>query len=152
MKRQIEGLFAPQLVGRLEVHHHRFAAKGTFCHREWVTLDGEVIWDYPAPFTVGNEREQPHVDPRYFHYHHWGEYHWYTQQTIGSYLDAPRDELFGPLTGDHYGLGNILRAADRRIGFERLAWWAFMELRYAPPARRIMGVRFESRKPKARRG
>jgi len=53
--------------------------------RYWITLDKEVIFDYPKQF------------------------------------DTPKDELLTKVFGnDHWGLIDIFRGADRRIGRKRL--------------------------------
>lgn len=84
--------------------------------RYWITLDKEIIWDYPKDFlladsSVGNLSAEPAKA--------------YPYQTdisaisdlITAYLATPREELLTKtFQQDYWGLINILRAADRRIG------------------------------------
>ena len=43
-------------------------------------------------------------------------------QIIREYIDTPKDEILSKtFENDHWGLVNILRSADRRIGARRLA-------------------------------
>lgn len=144
MAAAVEGLFAPQLRGRLKIHHTPHAMRGQPGSRHWLTLDGEIIWDFPTMFSTERAAELPHIDPDHLVNLDWCWDTWSrdTPRMLGAYLDTPREELFEPIHGDHYGLGNILRAADRRIGFGRVAFWAFTSLSNAPAARAVMGVRF----------
>jgi len=42
---------------------------------------------------------------------------------IREYIDTPKDEILSKVfENDYWGLINILRAADRRIGGRRLDW------------------------------
>ena len=77
--------------------------------RYWITLGDEIIWDYPRRF-VG-------VLPRLRG--------WYPYNTdiseistlIRAYLDTPVASLLSSrFPEDRWGLVNILRASDRRIG------------------------------------
>lgn len=151
LKRVTESLFAPKLQGRLVLHHSPYSMNGTPSTRQWITLDGEIIWDYPVMFYTEYEAQYPRIKPSLLINKSWWD--WYdgdTARTLGRYIDTPHAELLEPVLQDHYGLCDILRAADRRIGFARLAWWSFTGNPW-PAARRVMGVRFEGRKPKTRR-
>jgi hypothetical protein len=84
--------------------------------RYWITLDKETIWDYPKQF-VG--RAHPSR----------AQTKWYPYTTdvpdisnlIREYIDTPKEELFDKeFTSDHWGLTNILKASDKRIGNRRL--------------------------------
>ena len=87
--------------------------------RYYITLDKEIIWDYPKDFvlkdgTVGNYK---------------GESKGYPYNTdvpdisdiIREYIDTPKDEIYSKhFELDKWGLTNILKSADRRIGKRRL--------------------------------
>ncbi|MGF1727528.1 SF0329 family protein [Photobacterium nomapromontoriensis] len=88
----------------------------TDCPRYWITLNKETIWDYPRDFTgtAHPEREEPGLYP-------------YLNDVsaisslIRDYIDTPRDALLNrQFDHDYWGLTDILRAADRRIGTRRL--------------------------------
>jgi hypothetical protein len=137
----VEDLIAPPLKGRLTIGHHKMARDGDWCGRYWFDLDGQRIWELPGPWAS-------------LHYsaHYWNSpsiTRWedasITERLIGTYLDTPRDELLEPIERDKYGLTDILRAADRRIGFLRLSFWAMATLD-TRPARTVLGARFADRR------
>ncbi len=86
----------------------------TNCPRYWITLGKEIIWDYPKDF-IGKT--------------HPNRAKWYPYQTdipdisnlIREYIDTPKNEIISKkFEKDFWGLINILRAADKRIGARRL--------------------------------
>ena len=80
--------------------------------RYWVTLGKEIIWDYPKQF----------VSLGYLNRHHPHDWPYATDISeisclIREYLDTPRSQILSkPFENDLWGIVNILRAADRRIG------------------------------------
>jgi hypothetical protein len=83
--------------------------------RYWITLDQEIIWDYPKQFI-----DRPTKN---------GIVSGYPYSTdisdisdlIREYIETPFDQIMTKhFENDHWGLINILRAADRRIGQRRL--------------------------------
>jgi hypothetical protein len=93
---------------------------GTNLPRYWITLGKETLWAYPDQFALagGGTRR---VDQ--------AKIIWYPHQTdvsdisnlIREYIDTPVAELMSKrFEHDHWGLINILRAADRRIGQRQL--------------------------------
>ena len=88
--------------------------------RYWITLDRETIWDYPKQFAT-EEGGTKNLSSNFVK--------WYPYNTdisnisalIREYIDTPKEEIFSKVfENDHWGLINILRAADRRIGIRRL--------------------------------
>jgi hypothetical protein len=85
--------------------------------RYWITLGKEIIWDYPKDFI---HKERPEESRTYI------EYPWNSEVSkisdlIREYLDTPKSELMSKyFENDLWGLINILRATDRRIGQRRL--------------------------------
>ena len=79
--------------------------------RYWITLDKEIIFDYPKQF-AGRE------ELKYYPYE--------TQisdisSLIREYIDCPCAMLPGRrFEADAWGLTDILKAADKRLGRERL--------------------------------
>lgn len=88
--------------------------------RYWITLGKEIIWDYPKDFvradgSIGNysgestksypyKSDVPNIS-----------------ELIREYIDTPKEQLFDKhFENDFWGLVNILKAADRRIGTRRL--------------------------------
>jgi len=87
--------------------------------RYWITLNKETIWDYPKQFVTkdgtvknisGNEVGYPYkTDVSDI------------SELIREYIDTPKDDILNKVfENDHWGLINILRAADRRVGERRL--------------------------------
>lgn len=90
--------------------------------RYWITLGKEIIWDYPKQFVSRGylDRHLP--------------YNWPYATDISDisclireYLDTPRNQLLSkPFEHDLWGIVDILRAADRRIGSRQ---WKALEQR-----------------------
>lgn len=90
--------------------------------RYWITLGDDIIFDYPRQFIDTNIEGNVIKNLR-------GDRFYYPYQTeifdisamIREYMDTPKDEVFSKHFGnDVWGLSNILKAADRRIGTRRL--------------------------------
>jgi len=87
--------------------------------RYWVTLDKEVIFDYPKNFVTGEGtvRNLSGADKGYPYNTDITD----ITKLIREYIDTPKDELLTKVFhNDYWGLINILRAADKRIGVRRL--------------------------------
>ena len=85
--------------------------------RYWITIDGEIIWDYPKDFIKQTNPDRENPD-------------WYPYVTdipsisdlIREYIDTPKKEILEKeFRTDHWGLINILRAGDKRVGDRRLS-------------------------------
>lgn len=122
LQREIYDLLSPDI--HLQIHCTSYPMRSqnggsTNLPRYWITLDKDVIWDYPRDFVAKNRCV------RNFQ----GEECWYPYLTdisaiselIREYIDTPKEDILSkPFTHDKWGLINILRAADRRIGVRRL--------------------------------
>lgn len=154
IKQKIESLWADELVGRMSIHHEAYARDGSSSGSYWITLDDDVIWDFPRQFYGDRLNPPPRgepIDKR------WGAM-WETERVLHTYLDLPRTELFHELHMEYYyapakhypidrwDLGDILRAADRRLGYRKLMYWAIFQLDGGSPARDVLRVRFQNRK------
>ena len=95
--------------------------------RYWITLEKEIIFDYPKQFLNEKLSDYGRVKPR-------PEYqtveHMYPYITdidtisdiIRDYIDTPSDALLSSdFEFDNWGLTDILKAADRRISKKKLA-------------------------------
>jgi hypothetical protein len=123
LKARVEGLWVPKLglaihATRYDVKHHNGKPEGL--SRHWLRLGKETIWDFPGQFFEHRGgRGQPVLS-------------WPSRpnggEVIGDllrdYLDRDRDRLFEPFEADGWELTDILRAADRRIGRDKLQAWA----------------------------
>jgi len=87
--------------------------------RYWITLNKEIIFDYPKQFATddGRVRNLTGFEAGYPHTTDISD----ITDLIRDYIDTPKEELLTRIFQDDYwGLINILRAADRRIGIRRL--------------------------------
>ena len=119
LKKSIEDLFLPGLplqvyctaIRTTEENHGSLAELlGVFTCR----LGKEVIWNFPRQFVTED-----------FVYPDREEYDSYSvrdlNELLRDYLDTPRDVLLQKeFLRDYFGLTNVLKAADRRLGVGRL--------------------------------
>ena len=88
--------------------------------RYWITLGKETIWSYPGQFVVPGGATRRVDSPKLTFYPHMTDVP-AISDLIREYIDTPvADLLTRQFTNDHWGLVNILRAADRRIGQRQL--------------------------------
>jgi hypothetical protein len=94
--------------------------------RYWITLNKEIIWDYPKQFVIKDETIPWNMSP-VKNLSGFVAMYPYTNdisrisKLIREYIDTPKEELLSRIfENDYWGLINILRAADRRIGERRL--------------------------------
>ncbi len=117
LQREFYKLLADGLDLQLQCRVYRMASqRGSFdIPRYWITLGKETIWDYPKNFI---HKSHPNRE----------ETKWYPYGTdvpdisslIREYIDTPKNELMSKIfEKDYWGLINIFRAADRRIGERR---------------------------------
>lgn len=125
LKKKVEALWAPNLdmvihcnsVRRYTNHDHYDL------EHHWIVLNGEVVWDRMAEF--------PYTFPTR------------TSQVLDQYLMCPVDELLTrKFDEDHFGLGDVLRAADRRLGKTRLFAWRLSMPPGQTPALEVLKARY----------
>ena len=121
LKKRIESLFSPDL--NLQVHCTVYYWKGLSSNgdiftspRLWIALDKEIIFDFP----------KDHEDVRIPHPMHPSiknpvfdiDIHLVTD-LIHEYIETPVKKLFDHVfPNDYFGLTDILKSADRRIGIK----------------------------------
>ena len=156
LKSRVEALFAPGLP--LAIHCNVFVKvtkEFTFDEpRHWIMLGhgraGRIIWDFPGPF-LRPARNQPPRSTRGPPLDFWESgYGWDGGASVPSsvrrtYLDRSRELLMEPLD-DPWELTAIRRAADRRLGRDRLLGWA-RTLDREHPALVVIKARFGSAGP-----
>lgn len=108
-----------------QIHCSRYRMKSQYgstdLPRYWITLGDEIIFDYPKQFMnkSGAVNTMSHYKPN-------KSYPYVTDisaisDLIQSYIDTPKEDVFDKhFENDNWGLINILKAADRRIGLRRL--------------------------------
>ncbi len=89
--------------------------------RYWITLGKEIIFDYPKQFVTHDGlicNFKPHGITKNYPYKNDVSD---ISDLIREYIDTPVSEIMTKhFENDYWGLANILRAADRRIGQRRL--------------------------------
>jgi hypothetical protein len=87
------------------------------------TLDKDIIFDYPKQFVTddGSVKNLSEHNTRYYTRYPYKNDVSDISNLIREYIDTPKDELLTKqFLNDHWGLIDILHAADRRIGTRRL--------------------------------
>jgi len=107
--------------------------------RYWITLRGETVWDYPGDFAVpggGTGRTDSAFVKGYPHSTDVSA----ISELIREYVDTPAEEIITRrFENDHWGLVNILRAADRRVG--RRQWPALKRKTHNQAALKVLAAR-----------
>ena len=130
LQRQVYGLIDPGIRFQVHCGVYRMASErgSTDLPRYWITLGRDVIWDYPAQF-VGLPSHPNRVPIQHYPYDSDVSS---ISALLRAYIDTPRNSvLTAHFEDDHWGLINILRAADRRIGSRH---WAALRRRIHNPA------------------
>lgn len=151
LKKQVEALFVPSL--KMEVNCISYPIRSQYgsssIPRFYVRLNKEIIWDFPKDFPIKN-----------LDYHYWKD-STVVSELLREYMDTPINELLNKTFGlenigtllQHWGekhrekydfnleLTDLLKAADRRIGKEKLITWG--EEKSNPKIRMILEKRFE---------
>lgn len=150
LKSRLEGLWAPEL--RMAIHttayRHPEKSGGMRIPRHWITLEDRIIWDFPADFLFRKNPEHPAAFDFLLEHYQGGSGHSSAPAgVIRQYIDCPVEAvLTTQFEYDHWSLGDVLRAADRRLGKSRLRVWA-AGLTAQNPAHQVLVARFDSPLP-----
>ena len=82
---------------------------GSRLSRYFITVDKEIIFDYPKDMEL---------DKKYIYL--WNSDVDKISNLIEEYIQRPKEELFEDFPNDKWGIVDILRACDRRVGKKRL--------------------------------
>ena len=94
---------------------------GTDLPRYFITLAGEIIFDYPKDFILKSGGIKSLAEGALTKIYPYGNDISDIGELIREYIDTPKEELFAKhFDADEWGLANILKAADKRIGKKRL--------------------------------
>lgn len=77
--------------------------------RYFITVDKEIVFDYPKDMEL---------DKKYIYL--WNSDVDKISNLIEEYIQRPKEELFEDFPNDKWGIVDILRACDRRVGKKRL--------------------------------
>lgn len=104
LQKLIYNLWAPDLDLKILCSAYR-RSEGPDIGRYWITLDGEIIWQVPADLEVALRTPGPNPVASE------------VTAVLRQYIDAPKEALAEVrFEGDLWGLSDLLRVADRRIG------------------------------------
>lgn len=122
LQREIYKLITPEI--NIQIHCVAYPMNSRYgstdLPRYWITLGKEIIWDYPADFITKEGCVKNYADKINKLYPYFTDVS-EISDLIREYIDTPKDILFDKHFGnDKWGLINILKAADRRIGNRRL--------------------------------
>jgi len=121
LQKKLYQITAPELDFQLHLTMYRMQTwRGSVdLPRYWMTLNQEIIFDYPANFMNQNGLVQ-NLSGKEIYYPYETDIS-EISDLIEAYLDTPKEILFSKhFEQDFWGLINILKAADRRIGKRRL--------------------------------
>lgn len=143
LKKKVEGLWTPDLDMAVHCNSYRHEAHTLYnMERHWIVLNGVIIWDFPGPFLKSKNPDHPNP----VQYHPSMSFPTPPAKLFDEYLSCPVDELLTrKFEEDHYGLGDIMRAADRRLGKTRLFAWRLNMPPGPSPAIEVLKARFPKR-------
>jgi hypothetical protein len=129
LQKQLYNLVDPDLDFQLHCRLYRMKSQrgSTDLPRYWIALNGEVIWDYPR-----------HGSARLKHYPYLTDIS-AISDLIREYIDTSSARLAETrFENDRWGLTDILKAADRRIGVRQ---FDVLSSRVNDAARRVLQAR-----------
>lgn len=90
----------------------KYGYHGAKLPRYFITIDKRIVFDYPKDFI-----DQTEV--------YTASYPWNTDigrlsHLIEEYIQRPESEILNPFEDDHWGITDILRVCDKRVGKRRL--------------------------------
>ena len=131
LKKKLEDLFCPELKARFYANAYTIGKSSSPMVRYHLTLDSEVIWDFPKHFEEIKKKYDHHCFSGYQR----------ISELVKDYVNTPvvqlmvkeyEDNWFQGRAKDfrsndapiHLGLVELFLACDRRLGKERLLTWA----------------------------
>ena len=125
LQRALYLIVSPDIDFRIHLSKYRMDSQygSTELPRYWITLNGEIIFDYPKQFVNSNgmintmQKNKPYGGRAYPYITDIPD----ISGLIREYIDTDKSEVFDKhFENDYWGLINILKAADRRNGKRRL--------------------------------
>ncbi len=124
LQREIYKIIDDHIDFQIHLSIYRMSSQygSTDLPRYWITLDGEIIFDYPKQFVDKDENGSFVKNLK-------GEKLYYPYETdisniselLREYIDTPNEDVFAKhFENDYWGIIDMLKAADRRFGKKRL--------------------------------
>ena len=107
LKKEVDDLMDPKLKFQIYCNAYNIG-ECTRLPRFWVTLEKQIIWDWPTNFMS---------DDGYWYFYDVARR---TTKLLRSYIDTPVAELLSREYDDRFKLVPVLLVCDRRIGKRRL--------------------------------
>lgn len=124
LQKELYLIIDPRINFQLHCSVYRMQSQwgSTDLPRYWITLGKEIIFDYPKQFVNGDGLiDNLSAQGKDMVYPYNCKDICSISNLIRAYIDTPVDEIMTKhYDQDFWGLANILRAADRRIGLRRL--------------------------------
>ena len=118
LQKRLYDLISPDLDLQIHCGVYRMQSQygSTDLPRYWITLNKEIIWDYPK-MLIG----QPQLGKSPLKWYPYGTDIGDISDLLREYIDTSAEDLLEKeFVNDHWGLTNILKSADRRFGRRRL--------------------------------
>lgn len=129
LQHELHALFLPGLRLDIQCRVYRMASNlgQTDLPRYWVSLGRQTIWDYPKDFPESG-KDYPYVTDIST-----------ISELLRLYIDTPRSHLLHRVfADDRWGISDILKVADRRLGLRRLEG---MRYELSAPALKVLAAR-----------
>lgn len=129
LQHELRALFVPGLRLDIQCGVCRMASNPgqTELPRYWVSLARQTIWDYPKDFPQSGKAPACVADISAI------------SDLLRLYIGTPRSHLLHrAFAGDRWGITDIMKAADRRLGLRRLEG---MRRELSAPALKVLAAR-----------
>lgn len=153
LQKEVYLLVDPKLDFQIHCVAYRMGSQygSTDLPRYWITLGKETIFNYPKQFihSAGPD-ENSRIAYEALSIYPYSSETSEISNMLREYIDTPLSEIMTKkFEGDHWGLTDILRAADRQIGQRRLSELA--EIVSNPAAQKILKKRMNTYKENERK-
>lgn len=129
LQHELRALFVPGLRLDIQCRVYRMASGlgQTDLPRYWISLARQTIWDYPKDFPESG-KDYPYVTDIST-----------ISELLRLYIETPRSHLLHRVfADDRWGITDIVKVADRRLGLRRLEG---MRYEISAPALKVLAAR-----------
>ncbi len=108
LQTRLYGLMDPSIRFQIHCVLYEIGYHGSKLPRYFITVDKEITFDYPKEFGTTSK------------YYPWDSDVSKISNVIEEYIQCPDGGLMNPFENDKWGITDIFRVCDRRIGKRRL--------------------------------